>query len=60
MDPERLVQFPIAPIESFPENCAFGQSLSAGKTTGIREFRGRYRKVLDRLVFVILNNSAVS
>ena len=60
MDPEKLVEFPIAPIESFLENCAFGRSLSAGKTTGVLEFRGRCREFLDCLVFVILSISAVS
>ena len=60
MDPERLVQFPIAPIESFLEKSAFGRSLSAGKTTGMREFRVRCTEFLDCLVFVILSNSTVS
>ena len=60
MDLEKLAEFPFAPIESLLENCYFGRLLSAGKTTGVLEFRGRCRELLDRLVFIILSIPAVS
>ena len=60
MDVERVAEFLPAPIESFLENCDFGRLLSAGKTSGVLEFRVHCKEFLDRLVFVILKNPAVS
>ena len=60
MDVEKVAEFPPAPIESFHENCDFGRLLSAGKTSGVLEFRVHCKEFLDRLVFVILKNPAVS
>ena len=60
MDVEKVAEFPPAPIESFLENCDFDRLLSAGKTSGVLEFRVHCKEFLDRLVFVILKNPAVS
>ena len=60
MDVEKVAEFLPAPIESFLENCDFGRFLSAGKTSGVLEFRVHCKEFLDRLVFVILKNPAVS
>ena len=60
MDVKKVAEFPTAPIESFLENCDFGRFLSAGTTSGVLEFRVHCKEFLDRLVFVILKNPAVS
>ena len=60
MNVEKVAEFPPAPIESFLENCDFGRLLSAGKTSGVLEFRVHCKEFLDHLVFVILKNPAVS
>ena len=60
MDVKKVSVYPVAPIDTFLDNCDFGRELLAGKTSEAQEFRVHCRDFLDQLVTVVLNSPSVS